>query len=249
MLSNKKIFVCCIFFLAGFNTLSTAQKIEVSYKDYVVQPVVGRDSSFINFLSSYKDSISRSMNEVIGFSLHGLYKHQPESALGNFMADAMKEAAEKVFATKVDVAFINYGGIRSYLPKGDITKGRLYELMPFDNLIVLQQMKGGILLRFLHHIAEEGGWPAAGLTMTINKDKQAVYVMINGKPLDEEQTYTVANVDYIANGGSNCSMLKAIPQLSKGYLLRDALIEHVIAFTKQGKSIDAQIQYRMIYGN
>ena len=75
------------------------------------------------------------MNTVIGFSTIGLTKKLPESGLGNLIADAMKEMAQKKYATKVDAAFVNYGGIRSYIPKGEITIGKIFEIMPFDNLI------------------------------------------------------------------------------------------------------------------
>ena len=82
------------------------------------------------------------------------------------MTNAMKIMAEKKFETHVDAAFINYGGIRSYLPKGDITIGRIFELMPFDNLIVLQEIKGDTLLSFLNFIAERNGWPISGISST-----------------------------------------------------------------------------------
>ena len=43
---------------------------------------------------------------------------------------------------------MNHGGIRSYIPKGNITTGKIFELMPFDNLIVLQEVKGSVLQQF-----------------------------------------------------------------------------------------------------
>jgi 2',3'-cyclic-nucleotide 2'-phosphodiesterase (5'-nucleotidase family) len=221
----------------------------VVYQDYRIEKGAKTDSSFIRFLEPYATSLNASMNQVIGFSNDNLSAKQPESALGNLMADCMKEMAEKKFMVKVDAGFMNQGGIRSYIPKGNITVGKIFELMPFDNLVVLQKLNGAVLQAFLDKAAADGGWPVSkGITMKI-KDKKAIAVMINGKPLEANASYTIANSDYIANGGSDCDMLRGIPQSSKGYLLRDALIEYVKDQTKQGKPLEDKIENRVINVN
>jgi hypothetical protein len=57
--------------------------------------------------------------------------------------------------------------------------------------------------------------------------------------------YTIANSDYVANGGSNCDMLKSIPKQDMGYLLRDAIIEYISTISQQGKPIEAKIENRV----
>lgn len=216
----------------------------VQYKDYQVESQ-RKDSSLQTFLQPYSDSVNSSMNTVLGQLAVDLDKRQPESSLGNFMADAMKIMAEKYYKTTVDGAFINYGGIRlNAIKAGTITRGRIFELMPFDNIIILQKIKGTVLQEFLDHIVGRGGWPVAGITMQI-KDKKAVNVLIAGKPIDPNMTYTIANSDYVANGGDNSEMLKVIPQINNGFLLRDALIEYVQSFTQKSQSITATIQNRV----
>lgn len=226
---------------------SYAQTFDVSYGTYHIDDFTKKDTALISLLATYKDSINKTMSTVLGFSTEGLTKKQPESGLGNFMTNAMKTMAEKKFGTRVDVAFINYGGIRSYLPKGDITVGKIFELMPFDNLIVLQEVKGDTLLSFLNFVAERNGWPVSGISMTIS-NRKAYNILVNGKPLDTTATYTIANSDYIANGGDDVKMLKAIPQINKGYLLRDALIAYTKLLTDTGESIDAKLEKRITYG-
>ncbi len=84
------------------------------------------------------------------------------------MADAIYYGATQHFKMAVDAAFVNYGGIRiSQLPKGEVTSGKIFELMPFDNIVVLQKLKGSVLQEFLDLIAERGGWPASGIIMQI----------------------------------------------------------------------------------
>lgn len=244
---------CCIKYLLlniglFVSAFSFSQTAVIEFTDYKIDKQIKLDSSLILMLAPYADSVKHSMNKVIGFSLTGLTKRQPESTLGNFMADCMKNMAEKKFNKKVDAAFVNYGGIRSYLPKGDITVGTIYELMPFDNLIVLQEMKGKVLQQFLNKTAMSGGWPVSGLTMAI-KDRKAVNVLVDGAPLNDSSTYIIANSDYIANGGDDCDMLKSIEKQNLQYVYRDALIEYILFITKQGKPISSAIENRIRYAN
>jgi hypothetical protein len=81
------------------------------------------------------------------------------------------------------------------------------------------------------------------------KDKKAIHIVIGGKPLDQDAIYWIANSDYVANGGSNCGMLKGIHQVNNGYLLRDALIDFTVATTSKGKSIDSNIENRVVNAN
>ncbi len=217
------------------------------YQGYQIQNQNKVDESILKMLAPFSDSINKTMNRLIGFSTTGLTKKQPESELGNFMTDCMKEMAQQKFGKKVDAAFVNYGGIRSYLPKGDITVGKIYELMPFDNLIVLQEVNGSVLKLFLAKVAERGGWPVSGMSYQI-KDKHPQNILIGGKPIDDNTIYIIANTDYIAlQGGDDCSMLKGLPTVNIGYLFRDALIEYVQQVTKKGNPIESKIEGRVTY--
>ncbi|MCX6337087.1 MAG: 5'-nucleotidase C-terminal domain-containing protein [Bacteroidetes bacterium] len=241
--STRSCFIIGFIFLVSCKPMP--QTAVVEYKDYQITKEAPVDSSFIRFLAPYGSVLKSSMGKVIGFSTEGLSLKQPESTIGNFMADAMKQQAEKHFNQKVDAAFVNYGGVRSNISKGKLTVGMIFELMPFDNLIVLQKLSGKVLMQLLDKIAVDvnGGWPMAGITMEI-KDKKATHVLVNGQALNTTNIYIVANSDYVANGGNDCAMLKGIAQMNKGILLRDALIEYVSWLTANGKSIDAKIENR-----
>ena len=207
------------------------------------------DTALLNLVKPYATEVNKTMNKVIGFATTTMYKKQPESILGNFMADCMQQMGSKKFAKQVDIGFMNQGGIRSEINKGNITVGNVYELMPFDNLVVLQEMSGAVLEKFIQHIAADGGWPiSAGSSFVIN-NKKAVNIIINGKPLDLNRVYVTANSDYVANGGSNAIMLKAIPQQNKGYLMRDALIDYITELTGKGKPIDGKLENRVTKSN
>ena len=192
----------------------------------------------------YTDSVNHFMNTAIAFSNSSMYKKQPESTLGNLMADAMKVYASKTFNTNVDAAFINYGSIRSYIPKGEVKLQMLYDLCPYDNFIVLQKVDGNTLHQLLDLIAYKGGWPCSGVSMKI-KYKKASEILVNGAALNDSSIYTIAVSDYLAKGGDGCTMLKGIAQQNKNVLYKDALVDYVKSFTSAGKPLSAALENRM----
>ena len=77
------------------------------------------------------------------------------------------------------------------------------------------------------------------------KEKKAVNIMIGGKPLDPNATYTLVNSDFVANGGDNADMLRDVPQITNGYLMRDAIFDYIKKLKANGKNISAKIENRV----
>ncbi|MES2777179.1 MAG: 5'-nucleotidase C-terminal domain-containing protein [Bacteroidota bacterium] len=230
-------------FVACSPTVFVADKL--AYKGYPIKQDAKKDPAVVAMLKPYSDSVNATMNGIIGTVASSLEKGTPNGSLGNFMTDAMLEAAAKQYHRNVDGAFVNTGGIRlNQINAGPITTGKIFELMPFDNLLVLQELTGAQLQVFLDHISTRGGWPVAGITFSI-KNKKAVNIMIKGKPIDMSVKYTIVNSDYVANGGDDCVMLKALPQISNGSLMRDAFIDYVKEQTVAGKAIKANNEERV----
>lgn len=229
--------------LTSCNTLFLPTKAE--YTGYRLTADVSKDSAMVQLMQPYRDSVERGMSQVIGVAEKTLEKKQPVGALNNFMADAMYIMAKEKYGVAVDAAFVNYGGIRiNQLAAGPVTRGKVFEVMPFDNLLILQKVKGDVLQQFLDLAAAHGGWPVAGLTMQI-QNKKAVNVKIGGQSLDPNKIYTIANSDYVANGGDNAAMLKPIPQQTNGYLMRDAIFDYIKLLQSQGKNISANEDNRV----
>lgn len=224
-----------ISFLVSCHTSWQTESLQ--YKSYRINQTVQTDATVASIIKPYGDSVNKSMNDVIGVTEAALDKAQPEGALGDFMVDAYFAMAKIKYNQQVDGAVMNFGGIRlTQLAAGNITRGKVFELMPFDNLLILQKMKGSVLQQFLDLVAGRGGWPLANITMQI-KDKKAVNVMIGGQPLDPQKEYTIANSDFVANGGDNADMLRAIPQQTNGYLMRDAIIDYILSLKAQGRNV------------
>lgn len=223
------------------------QSQSVKFDQHKITPVKKQDEKIIALLRPYADSVNKSMNDVIVVSDKVIEKGQPEGALGDLLADIMLASARRIFNTHVDAAILNDGGIRmSWLPAGNITRGRLFELMPFDNMIVLQKLPGNVLQSFLDHIASKKGWPVSGITMQI-KDANAIDVKINGVPLDMAAMYTIALPDYVAGGGDDAAMLRNIPQQNNGYIFRDEMIAYLSGLNKQGLKVNATTENRVSY--
>ena len=245
MIIKKYLPLLLAIMLAACNTLY--QPTQLVYDDYRITGQLPKDTAMLQLLAPYSDSINISMNEVVGFAEENLEKKQPSGTLGHFVADAMLFSARKKFNMPLDAAFVNYGGQRiTQMPKGPVTRSTIFELMPFENLVVVQSIKGSVLQQFLDHIALSGGWPVAGITFQI-KDKKAVNVMVNGAPLDKDKTYHIVNSDYVANGGDYAVMLKDIPQQNRGYLMRDAIFDYIKALKAEGKNITAQKENRITH--
>ena len=98
---------------------------------------------------------------------------------------------------------MNKGGIRRGLPKGDITQGQIIMMQPFDNRIVVEDIKGSDLAEAFDVMARrDGDGVSCGVKAIYDPaTKKCSEIIINGKPLDPGKTYRVATNDYLAKGG------------------------------------------------
>jgi 2',3'-cyclic-nucleotide 2'-phosphodiesterase (5'-nucleotidase family) len=138
-------------------------------------------SSIESFLKPYRDSLSKSMNEVVGMADGDFHKEKSGGSLGNLITDAMSEEAIKL-QSSCCAALFNPGGIR--LPdvmKGTVTKGKLLELIPFDNELVILELKGSILKQWLTAIGEAGGWPVKFEVGLVKNNNQSSFICTYGK--------------------------------------------------------------------
>lgn len=239
------LFFSFLFAIASCNTSYRPQSIY--YNDYRVSTTEKASEKLVALIKPYADSVNKSMNDIIAVAEIAMERGQPESTLGNLLADIMLDAARRNFGTPVDIALVNIGGIRlPSISAGDISRGKIFELAPFDNNIVLQKLTGKQVQSFLDHVASRGGWPVAGLSMQI-KNKKSTNVKIKNMPLDTNAVYIIALPDYIASGGDNAEMLRSIQQQSNGYIFRDAVIEYLTKMNKQGLKIFSKIENRVTH--
>lgn len=183
------------------------------------------------------DNLKPIFDEKIGFTDTNLTRTQNqspygESYLGNWVTDVMRK---KVNA---DVALQNNGGIRIDIPKGDITVGTIFYLMPFDNTIVKIQMTKEQLKAALEQAFIDGGKgiQISGLKVKYNLSRPSGDRIVDisredGRVISNTEKLVVATNDFMATGGDGFSALKdaggADPKNNTFILVRDALIEAV----------------------
>lgn len=210
------------------------------------------DSQLVQIYLPYKKIIEKDIERVISVSESEMVKAKPESKLTNFLADellieAKKEAQSKGGLVTPYVSYFNYGGIRTALPKGDITVGKIFELMPFENEMVFVQISGSQLQDFCDIIAEKGGDSVGGARFVISKNK-AKNVQIDGKNLVPEAKYWVVTSDYIAGGGDGLELFLQNSQLiNSGKKIREIMISNLEEKQKKGEVIQVELDGRISY--
>ena len=178
-------------------------------------------------LKPYKEKVDAMMYEVIGTSAMKMDKGAPESLLSDLVAGVLQQAATQVLGKPADMGLVNMGGLRNILPEGDITVGDVFEILPFENSLCVLTMKGTDLRRLCEAIASLHGE--------------------GGKPLKDDQLYTVATIDYLADGnGRMDAFLQAEKRVCpEDATLRGLFLDYVRKQTAEGKVITSKLDGRI----
>lgn len=232
MVTNRgiKLFIHFVFVAILFLTINACHQFSLHQTEAISNPVdykIEEDSHINEIIQPYHDSLAQTMNQVIGYSALEMKKGFPEGLLGNFVADLMLDMCNNRLNKKVDFAFTNNGGLRTILPQGDISLRSIYELMPFENEIIILELDYSHMQQLLDYIAESKGIAVSGIRLTIDYEK-AIEVYINNKVINDQKIYRVATIDYLANGGSGMSFLEDVEHRDLlGIRLRDMIIEYI----------------------
>lgn len=193
----------------------------------------------------YKSDMDAAMNQVLAYTARPLTKAQPESTLGYLAVDALYDYA-KSKDTAVVGSVVNYGGLRiNYVASGQVTIGQIYEIMPFDNTVVIINVPGRVLKQWCNHMAMKGGWPIYGVQYKI-KDKEAIDVTVNGKSINDNIEYKIATTDYLANGGDDCEFLKPLKKMSYNKFHRDSMLDFLKSLSAKGDTLNYQLENRVL---
>jgi 2',3'-cyclic-nucleotide 2'-phosphodiesterase (5'-nucleotidase family) len=178
-------------------------------------------------VAPFSEVLVEKTSEVVGFAKGEIRKGRPEGPLGTFAAEGLLSQVQSHVNRPVDMALTNNGGLRVPLGPGPITLGKMIELMPFENTVVILDMSAGQVDSLAQQLARGGGDPIAGFSLVIDPLGQARDVRVAGQPLDPNRIYRLATSDYLANGGGSYSVLWGLPREELPYLLRDAFTEHL----------------------
>ena len=195
----------------------------------------GTDNTIAEIIGKYSPMVAP-LQEIIGYSDQEYTKGFPESGLSNFAADVIRETAEKACGKRVDLALTNFGGIRTSLPKGAVRVYDIFSIFPFENRIVVFDIKGKDLLRFFKQMANR--CEALSNVYFVAQGGEIITLRIGDKPFDVNHTYRMATIDFLMSGGDGVNFTKcAINRVDTGILIRDAIVDHIRQMTAEGKTI------------
>ncbi len=204
------------------------------------------DANTAKLLEPYRHGVDSLMAVKIAHTKTAL--ESDGSALLNLITDFVMQQGETLVQGNVDLAIMNKGGIRRSLPKGDITKGMIISMLPFENHITVIDIKGKDLLEAFDIMAKRGGdGVSKGVKVlydgTIGKCTDTA---INGKQVDPEKKYRVATIDYLANGGDYMKPLTKGSVIAKSdNILYEDLLNYLVSDKMKGKKLNPPTETRM----
>ena len=234
-LKNYTLYIVAIFIIA----CSPSYNLQ-SHHDEVIEVQAPVDSTVLAIITPYQNAIETEMNEVLCISSVEMKKGKPESLLGNFVTDLCLNYAD------AHVCVMNTGGLRSSLPKGNITRGDIYTLMPFENELVVLELDSESFKGLVDYITKRGGEPFSGMTLKASSkgyDIEEVSRMEDYFDFNKGNKIRVLTSDYLANGGDKMWFFKDKEQNKVGIKLRDAIIDHC----SKSDTISSKLDNRLIF--
>jgi 2',3'-cyclic-nucleotide 2'-phosphodiesterase (5'-nucleotidase family) len=220
----------------------------VNSQNMQIDSTLANDATLEAFIAPYRADLQKSMDVVIGHSAVDLTRGKPEAPLNNFVADLMLKRANAEFDKPVEISLTNLGGLRVDIPKGPVTVGKIYEVMPFENELVVLEMNGNQVLTLAKEIGEGGGEPIAGMRIDYQNGRLKK-LSVGGKYIENDSLYYLVTTDYLSAPGRNrLGILGEVPRIFLGITLRDAILDEVKAIEKAGLQIDTKVDGRIVIG-
>jgi 2',3'-cyclic-nucleotide 2'-phosphodiesterase (5'-nucleotidase family) len=243
----KKARFIVIGLLLGAASCQTAYQPALQNKENIeITAALPQDSAMAAFIAPYARQLNDTMNTIIGYAALELDKKNPyETLLGNFVADLTREHAARRVSYPVDLAAFTTGGLRINLPEGPISIGTVFELMPFENEVIIARLAGAEMEELLQYAVNSRSVAVSNVHIKA-QGNQLQEVLIGGEPFDRTRTYTVATTSYHAEGGDNMHFFRSAQEkVVVGILLRDAITTHIQELHARGERISAAIEGRI----
>ena len=208
--------------------------IQIKGNEIEVDSSIPQDSTIINYSTPYKIHIDKNLDSILAYAPRTCIKSDGtlNTAIGNLMADIVKEQTDPVFKSRtgnsISMVLLNFGGIRAPLVKGDITARTAYQIMPFENSVVVVEMKGTQIKKMLAYLCKaQIAHPISGLNLIVDDNFKLKQATINDMKIEDSTTYYVATNDYLYNGGDGMDFFREAGQVHyTNYKIRNAMIDY-----------------------
>ena len=231
--------------------------------DVSATELLGLDNDMSKAVAASMKDAEKKLAKVIGKTTVDLTIYDPQSVtdegepvrivrtaetnLGDLVTDAFREM------TGADVAMAGGGNIRESIPAGDITKGHVLSVMPFNEDLCVTEVTGQQILDALewsvHKMPDEyGGFmqvsgmsyeidmsvPSSctadsnGLFTGVDGERRVKNVMVGDTPIDPAGTYTLASDKYhVEEQGDGFTMFSEENVLRTVMLDNEAVMKYI----------------------
>jgi 2',3'-cyclic-nucleotide 2'-phosphodiesterase/3'-nucleotidase len=189
------------------------------------------DASMLVIYEKYNEELGPVLGKILGKTTVDLGhdRYAGPSLLGEWVCEIMQDKVG------VQIAMTNGGGLRTDVPAGEITAGKLYEVMPFDNTLYTMKLSGADVKSNIEHgiMNEDIGWiQISGVRVTYNSKAEAgnritSMVLEEGTVVEMDKYYTVVTNDFMFTGGDKYNFENSKDGLDTFIPIRDALMEAV----------------------
>jgi len=218
-----------------------------------INNTIEKDNKIVAFINPYKNTVDKQMDSVLTYSPVDYDKKNGvlNTAIGNMMADVILKLSNPVYRARtnknIDFVLLNHGGIRSIISKGNITFRTAYKVMPFENSVVVCELKGRDVYELINYLTlNRKAHPISGINIVLDKNYNLLDAKINGKKIDENKIYSVATSDYLLNGGDKMTFFsKSKKNTTLDYKIRNVLIDYF----KEVDTVNFKIDNRFIIKN
>ncbi|MCB0461085.1 MAG: 5'-nucleotidase [Flavobacteriaceae bacterium] len=248
-----KNFILCFFVVCFMSCKEEMYLEKIEGKRIEINDSLVGVSKIEDFIKPYREHVNNTLDSVLAYSAGTYSKTDGDlnTAIGNLMADAVLEEANPVFESrtgkKINMVLLNHGGIRAILSKGNVTTRTAYEIMPFENSVVVASLKGTHINEMIAYLQKaKRAHPISGLSIKLNNNYELIEAKINDNAIDENKTYYVATNDYLYSGGDSMDFFQQSDSLYVlDYKIRNVLIDY---FSKKD-TINPVIDNRFIKTN
>lgn len=227
-----------VVFVTFFGILSCRQEqnnlIKIEGKQIAIDSTNVKKGSIEEFVTPYRNRINEILDSTLAYAPRAITKTNGEfnTTAGNLMADIVLSEANPIFKSRagkdIDFVILNHGGIRAIISKGNVSARNAFEVMPFENNIVVAELSGTNVNEMIEYLVKSGRpHPIAGMQLILDKNKNVKSVKVQDQPLDINKTYYVATSDYLVSGGDNMGFFKNNTSVTDtDYLIRNAMIDY-----------------------
>ena len=243
---NYKYFVFSVLISLSSSCKQEIHLIKIEGKRIEITDTLPSNQAIEDYINPFREHIENDLDSILAYSVDTYSKTDGHlnTAIGNFMADAVFELSNPVFNFRtgkdLDMVLLNHGGIRAILSKGNITSRTAYEIMPFDNSVVVAELKGIYINELISYLQNaKQAHPISNLNIKLDSNFKLIEATINKETIDVNRTYYVATSDFLFNGGDRMTFFKKSDSLyNLDYKIRNLLIDYFIKIDTLSLKID-----------